>query len=224
MDITDPTTGSAFVAAALLLLSWLALRRRAPRAAPPVVDRPDTIADWPPRASRVLTTAEREAYDLLRRALPGFMVLAQVPLARFLHVPAKHAYGDWMRRVGQLNADIVVCDASSRVLAVVDLRGARETERTHRRHERLGRVLKAAGIGVEVWREGELPGAAEVRDRFADLLSGKAPPAAVALPLTPALPPDIAAVLAAGDVAFDKAQEPVHSAFFDELQDATARR
>ena len=53
-----------------------------------------------PTATRILTTAERQAYGTLERALPGYMILAQVPLARFLKVPTRHSYAEWLRRAG----------------------------------------------------------------------------------------------------------------------------
>jgi hypothetical protein len=49
----------------------------------------DTVAAWPPEAARILNVTERQAFDLLKRALPGFMVLAQVPLSRFVRVPMR---------------------------------------------------------------------------------------------------------------------------------------
>jgi hypothetical protein len=59
----------------------------------------------------VLTIGERRAYELLRTALPGFLVLAQVPLGRFLRVPTRHSHAEWMQRVGSLSADLLVCNA-----------------------------------------------------------------------------------------------------------------
>jgi hypothetical protein len=58
-------------------------------------ERLDTLADWEPRSIRVLYTAEREAYHVLRKALPEHMVPAQVPLARFLKV----AHAQLLQRV-----------------------------------------------------------------------------------------------------------------------------
>ena len=225
MNPLDPIAAPVLVAALLLLLTWLAWhlrqrQRQGGRHAEPR-DALDTVQSWPPESSRVMTIHERQAYELLRRALPGFMVLAQVPLARFLRVPTRHSYGEWMQRVGSLSADLLLCDAGSRVLAVMDIRAAQETERSRRRHERLGRVLKAAGIRVHVWREGELPSLAEVRSALAAEL---APPAASAPRPTPSRPmplipiADIHEVLAAGDeAAYDAAMEPVPSSFFDDL-------
>ena len=60
-------------------------------------DRIDTLIGWPPEATRILRTPERLAYSTLKLALPGYMILAQVPLARFLNVPKRNSYAEWMR-------------------------------------------------------------------------------------------------------------------------------
>jgi len=109
MNIFDPSESPGLLAAVLLLLTWLAVRlrmRQAPRRSAAARDALDTVADWPPESARVMSIHERQAYDLLRRALPGMLVLAQVPLSRFLRVPTRHSYNDWMQRVGSLNADL----------------------------------------------------------------------------------------------------------------------
>jgi hypothetical protein len=130
------------------------------------VDSGDTLLAWTPTATRILTRPEREAYHIVRKALPEHMVLAQVPLARFLRVPTRNSYSEWLRRVGSLCADIVVCDESSQVVAVIELRlpTKQEKPRTVRRHLRMDRVLAAAGIPVHVWLEGVLPGPAVARE------------------------------------------------------------
>jgi len=225
MNFLDPFASPALLAGLLLLLTLLGLRlrqRQGTRRAPPARDALDTVQAWPPESARVMSIHERQAYDLLRRALPGFLVLAQVPLSRFLRVPTRHSYTDWMQRVGALGADLLLCDGGSRVLAVIDIRAAQETERSRRRHERLARVLKAAGIRVYIWREGELPSLSEVRSalgaELAAAVEGTAAKATPSRPM-PLIPvPDIAEVLAAGDaLAYDAAMEPVPSAFFDEM-------
>lgn len=149
--------------------------RAAPRAARPAkVSRKgplpesdlDTLIGWEPVATRVLTRAEREAWHILRKALPEHMVLAQVPVARFIKVPTRNSYSEWLRRVGSLCADLVVCDAASQVVAVVEIRQpmSREKERSQQRHARMDRVLTAARIPVHVWLEGALPGPAVARE------------------------------------------------------------
>lgn len=119
----------------------------------------DTLAAWPPSATRVLTHGEREAYDLLRLALPAHMVLAQVPLHRFVKVPTRNSYSEWLRRVGRLHADLVVCDRHSQVVAVVEILSDDDApaSRVQRRRDRMIRVLKATEIPVHVWRASALP-------------------------------------------------------------------
>src|SRR5690606_6159223 len=126
----------------------------------------DTLMDWEPVATRVLTTGERDAYHVLRKALPEHMILAQVPVARFIKVPTENPYNEWLRRVGSLCADLVVCDMASQVIAVVEVRQplSKENERAQRRHARMDRVLKAAHIPVHVWLEGALPGPVVARE------------------------------------------------------------
>ncbi len=233
MEFLPPISTLALPASVLLLLTLAVMRMRNRR-----IDRRsaardalDTVNAWPPAASRVLTVNEREAYDVLRKAMPGFLVLAQVPLSRFLRVPSRHSYGDWLQRVGALSADLLLCDSGSKVLAVIDIRARQESERGRRRHERMARVLRTAGIQVHVWREGELPAPAEVRHLLAPLAGKAADGARVtptgSMPLIPVA--EMSEILAEGDRAamqgsFDPGMEPVPSAFFDELEAAPDRR
>lgn len=229
MEFLPPIATFALPATVLLLLTLLAMRLRqrgGGRRRRDDREAVDTIAGWPPEAGRVLTITERQAYDLLRRAVPGYLILAQVPLSRFIRVPTKRSYTEWLARVGSLSADLLVCDAGSRVLAVVDIRSPQETERSRRRHERLGRVLRETGVRVVTWREGELPSAIEVRHAFNAVLASvgaKGFAASGPMPLIPV--PEIAEILADGDRAaaeahFEPGMEPVASAFLDELEAA----
>jgi hypothetical protein len=227
MDFSDPITTSAVVAA-VLMLTVVGLRLRQQRAAPrrrASADALDTVTAWPPASVRVMTIAERQGYELLKRALPGFTVLAQVPLARFIRVPTQHSYSDWMGRVGSLSADLLLCDSGSRVLAVIDVRSPQESERSRKRHERMARVLKAAGVRVHTWREDDLPSLAEVRtvlgNEIGQLAPGSAdgaPKATTSRPM-PLIPvAEIAEILAEGANAHRDVMEPVPSAFFDDME------
>lgn len=235
MDFLPPIATFALPATVLLLLTLLAMRLRQRHSAGRrggAREALDTVVNWPPEAARVLTIAERQAYELLRRAVPGFLVLAQVPLSRFIRVPSRHSYVDWLQRVGSLSADLLLCDAGSRVLAVIDIRSAQESERARRRHERMTRVLRKAGIHVLTWREDALPGAAEVRHAVTAIVSAQvvAPPKPTASRPMPLIPvADISEILAEGDRAAMEAEleasmEPVPSAFFEELEAETASR
>lgn len=230
MGLSDSIATTA-LCAALLLLTLLMWRRRQSGSRRNAVPREalDTIQAWPPEAVRVLTIAERRAYDLLRNSLPGFLILAQVPLSRFLRVPTRYSHAEWMHRAGSLSADLLVCDAGSRVLAVIDIRPADQTERSRLRHERMARVLKAAGILVQVWDEDKMPSASSVRSLFGAELERSAavgtavsqprPTASRPMPLIPVA--EMEELLLHGDAAAqDTSYEPVPSAFFDEFEPA----
>lgn len=229
MGLTDPLAVLAACSTLAVLALLIRQRRRAGvRRSGARRDALDTVQDWKPEAARVLTIAERRAYDLLRSALPGFLVLAQVPLSRFVRVPARHSHAEWMQRVGSLSADLLVCNGGSRVLAVIDIRPAEQTERSRRRHERMTRVLKAAGIEVQVWSEDRLPSAAEVRSLLGSVLERSAGAAGTQpqkasgsrpMPLIPVA--EMEELLLHGDAAAqDTSFEPVPSAFFDEFEPA----
>lgn len=230
--------------AALLLalamgLWWWRLRRRAGEAAesrPQRNEAVDTVAGWPPEPTRLLTVVERRAMKMLSAALPDHMILAQVPLARFIRVPTRNSYTEWMRRVGQLCADLLVCDASSQVVAVVELRRppGKDTERTRKRHERMDRVLRKAGIRVLVWNEEALPHPDAVREQVLPqpkTVAAAPAPAAAGTPVAAGLAPGVAAA-AAGQLPFGDTEpdpdevielrEPPASTWFDELESERA--
>jgi hypothetical protein len=129
-------------------------------------DALDTVAAWPPQAVRVLTLGERQAFDNLKRALPGHVVLAQVPLSRFISVPTRNPYQMWLQRAGRLSVDLLVCDFSSRPVAAVEIRGSDEGPLAAKRHRRLTTVLRAAGLVVHEWDVDNLPAVPKVRELF----------------------------------------------------------
>jgi len=165
----DSLSALALAAVLALLITYVLMRRRPSKSRARSTTRNDaldTVADWPPEAARVMTTSERKAFEIVRRALPQHVVLSQVPLSRFLRVPTRHSYSQWVSRVGCLNADLVVCDQGSRVLAVIDVRPATQSSRARHRHDRMSRVLRAAHINVLTWSEAALPTVAEVRTQM----------------------------------------------------------
>lgn len=234
MSALDPTFIAALAISALLVSLLFARRRgNSARKRNTSAESLDTIQAWTPQAVRVMTTAEREAYELLRKAVPGQLVLAQVPLARFISVPTRYSYSDWLTRVGRLSVDLLVCDQSSRVVLAIDVRTANESPRAQQRHARMAEVLKAAGIRVAHWRADALPSVAEVRAQVAEASPQATGPDSVApepLAIGPngrrVLPvPDMVELLADGDqaLAAGRQLEPVSSDYFDDL-DALAPR
>lgn len=218
----------ALVAAALgLLLCWWWLRRKQVdgsfHASAPS-DRVDTIAGWPPQATRVLSSPERVAFSTLVRALPEYMVLAQVPLSRFISVPKRNSYADWLRRVGYQCVDFAVCDMNAQVVAAIELQldASPQSERAKKRLARMSRALKAASIPLLHWRSDALPPVAAIRAAIAP------PPAVVVPPASTLAMASVEAAAPAGN-PFEESRrdeshderiellEPPPSTWFDEL-------
>lgn len=135
---------------------------------PRTLDAVDTLIGWPPEATRLLTLKHQRALDLLRQAVPQHVVLAQVPISHFVKVPTRYSYVEWQRRVGHVCVDLMVCDAASNVVAVIELRQPDKvlSERARKRYGRVEKVLRAAGIPVHIWNESMLPDPAAVRKAF----------------------------------------------------------
>ena len=165
---------------AIPLIWWLARRQGVSNRPEQPAERLDTLIGWPPEPTRILRSSERLAFSTLKLALPGYMILAQVPIARFLAVPKRNSYAEWMRRLGSQCVDFVICDVTSQVVAVVEVRPPpdRLDERVRARFDRVERVLKAADITVHVWNEEKLPTIEAARERI--------------LPGAPAVPPGMA--------------------------------
>ena len=216
MNSVDPSTAIALVAAALMMLSLLVMRRRGAGRRPSRPSEPESDK-FTPQAVRVMTSAEREAYKLLSQAMPGAVVLAQVPLTRFLRVQGKQ--GDWVRQANGLSADLLLCDAGSRVLVVVNVRSSHASDKSRRRNDTVQRLLKAAGIKVLSWSDAAMPDLSTVRNQlFAVLRAGSTTRSSETnsrpMPLIP-----VAEILDEGDSGHpDAAMEPVASALFDELE------
>ena len=83
-------------------------------------------------------------------------------------MPTRNSYAEWLRRVGSQCADLLVCDSRSQVVAVVEVRPptSRSASAAARRHERMARVLEAAGIPLHVWSEDALPTLEAARDKL----------------------------------------------------------
>jgi Protein of unknown function (DUF2726) len=226
MNLLESTSAVALFGAVALLLSafWLRRRYAAPQAATPD-ESLDTVQAWPPQAVRVMTLGERQAFEILRRAMPGHVVLAQVPLSRFISVPTRFPYSQWLQRAGRLGVDLLVCDFSSRAVAAVEVRTADESARSAKRHQRLVEVLRAAGVTVHEWNEDDLPSVAEAREYFFPK-TGAADEQAVVTPGGRTLIPvaEIQELLADGDATDYGQLEPVPSGFFEDEDPRLTRR
>lgn len=225
MELLDSTTLAALFASLALLLMAMLLRRRQPPPAAPHDDTLDTVQAWPPQAVRVMTLGERQAFEVLRRALPGHVILSQVPLSRFISVPTRNPYQQWLQRAGRLAVDILVCDFSSRAVAAIEVRTAEESQRAAKRHQRLVEVLRAAGVEVHEWNEEDLPSIAEARELFLPKSATKEEQARFDAGGKRMLPvAEIQELLAQGDATDYGQLEPVPSGFYDEQEELRSAR
>jgi len=231
----DPIYVSVIALLCALPLVWWLARLQGPPPRPEMpAERLDTLAGWPPEPTRILRSNERLAFSTLKLALPGYLILAQVPLARFLTVPKRNSYAEWMRRLGNQCVDFVVCDVTSQVVAVVEVRpyNTQLTDSVRRRLARVSRVLEAVGIPLHVWNQESLPSVEAARATIA--------------PKMPAVPLELAArrtaaqstpVVVPGGNPFEdtdqnwtpdegievtEVREPTASTWFDELDSIPA--
>jgi hypothetical protein len=165
---TSWSVAAAVVAViAIALVSFFVVRfvanARQASKAPHRLDQLDTLADWPPEGTRLLNSVGLKAHATLLKALPECLIFAQVPLARFVRVPRRQSYSEWITRVGHLAADFLICDKSSLALGVVIITDVTESSRAAKRRDRMKRVLQRAGIRVFIWRGEALPSAASAR-------------------------------------------------------------
>ena len=190
MDLDSPLLVSVIALLCALPLVWWLARRQGPSVRQETPgERLDTLAGWPPEPTRILRSSERLAFSTLKLALPGYLILAQVPLARFLSVPKRNSYAEWMRRLGNQCVDFVVCDVTSQVVAVVEVRPPIDQldDKVRVRLDRVARALKAAKIPLHVWNEEKLPSIEAARDKL--------------LPSVPAVPAGLAKKPAASVLA-----------------------
>ena len=112
---------------------------------------------------------EHPAHRLLRCGLPEQVVLAQLPLASLLELPGDPAYREWLDLGAPQLIDLVVCDAASRPILAVSLRGSAsvDTRLARERRSRLAQVLEAQGIPLRIWDVDALPGIEAVRSLVA---------------------------------------------------------
>ena len=131
------------------------------------IDNPDTVIGWTPQSSRIFSNSERNAHELLVSALPGYTILGQVPLSRFIKVTSRYSYSQWLKRVGNHCVDLIVADHLSRVVAVIEVRSEHSpADHSSQKKDRVVRVLEAARISVFEWIDGEFPSISQIRALF----------------------------------------------------------
>ena len=136
------------------------------------------------KAKPLLTENEKEFYQRLKRALPDHEVFPQVAMGAVLAPSVDRSnrrYHQIRGTFSQKIIDFLICDASLKVVAVIEL-----DDRTHNaaRDEKRDAMLHCANYRVVRWHSKKKPSEDEIRAR----ITGVKPQTAAVSPYPAALP------------------------------------
>lgn len=142
----------------LALVLRMAARRNAWRAAD---------AAWPYYAKMPLVDPAQLLYQRLVTALPGFIVLSNVPVPSLLGVRRGHDSRTWTRRVRHLQYDFVVCSPDATTLVAIQLEDSVRSANDLTHADRIKqRASNAAGVRLLHWHAMSLPQHTEIQTEF----------------------------------------------------------
>jgi hypothetical protein len=99
-------------------------------------------------------------------ALPGFIVLSNVPVTSVLGVRHGHDSQTWTRRVRHLQYDFVVCSPDTTTLVAIQLEDSVRSEKDLTNADRIKRASNAAGVRLLRWHARALPQHTEIQTEF----------------------------------------------------------
>ena len=121
--------------------------------------------EWPFYAKRVLTRPEQVLYYRLARALPDYIVLAQVQLSRVLGVKRGFTFMAWNNRINRLSLDFLVCLKDSTVVAAIELDDSSHDRPDRQEADaRKALALRSAGVRLVRWSTKALPDDTAIRE------------------------------------------------------------
>jgi Protein of unknown function (DUF2726) len=97
-------------------------------------------APWPFYVKRLLSQPEQVLYHRLVKALPNYIVLAQVQVSRVLGVNKGSRFHAWNNRINRMSYDFVICDKAATVVAAIELDD--KTHESERRRDTDGKRAK----------------------------------------------------------------------------------
>lgn len=116
---------------------------------------------------KVLTNPEQILYNRLYKALPDYMILAQVPLSQILRVKKGYNFYQWNNRINRMSVDFTVCRKDSSIVAVIEL-----DDSTHQRKDRQDadakkdKALNSAGIRIIRYSVNNIPDETTIKSYF----------------------------------------------------------
>jgi hypothetical protein len=99
---------------------------------------------WPLAARPIMSAEELVLFDRMRVIFPEYIVLAKVPLSRFMRLETEAQADKWFRVLNPLHVSYVVCSLNRRVICAVDAEGRHG--RSSVAHDRKAKALKTCGI------------------------------------------------------------------------------
>ena len=124
-------------------------------------------ATWPFDAKNPLSEPEQVLYLRLVQALPEHIILAQVQLSSLLAVKKNHDARAWIRRIGGMSADFVVCNKDFSIIAVIELDDEAVASKDQITADaNKVQALEAAGIRIIRWQAKTMPDLALIKSSF----------------------------------------------------------
>jgi hypothetical protein len=143
------TLVAALVLAALGYSWW----RTRPKALP---------AEWPLLPRPLFGGVEEQVYHWLRQSFPEYLVLAKVPLTRFMRLKKGEDPAVWFPLINPLHVTFVVCSHKGYVLAAIDL-PAEGGSQSNSASLLKQRALKVCGVRYLTMTGRSLPNAHTIR-------------------------------------------------------------
>lgn len=107
-------------------------------------------------SKRPLTQPEQTMYWKLIKALPEYVVLAQVSFSGFIYAKNGRPKENYIKfnKIKQKRADFLICDKSFKIIAAIEVD---DSSHDKEKDERRDKALIEAGIPTIRWNVGNLP-------------------------------------------------------------------
>lgn len=117
---------------------------------------------WPFIERRLQTKSEEQLYQRLKKALPEHQIFVQVQASRVIDVKKGNDYQKWFNRINRMSLDYVVCDATLKTVAVIELDDPSHKEKSRQEADaKKDKAMQSAGIRMIRWTK--TPSIEEIR-------------------------------------------------------------
>lgn len=125
------------------------------------------VDHWPFMPKKPLSPPEQVLYYRLLDALPGFVVLPQVGLSRFLAVKKGENQLQWFNRINRMSVDFLLCNKAMQIIAAIELDDSTHDQPQRKKADtKKDAVLASAGIKLIRWHVKSVPTKEQIADQF----------------------------------------------------------